>query len=271
MDGAGLAAGSVRSSVEAKGTTGSPRARDRVRLNGWGLDMACSWDVGPTDARTAVAGTPGPVRLPERVKDSRLDSPDDRHRMAPPPLQYPMDAGAADRPGRTDPRWSDGRAGDGPASPERRGRASSVAVRRRVADGPSDPRRRRPTGGQGGRPGVHRSIPRPGARLDGAGAGAGAGPRIGGRPGRWWTAIGWRLRDGQDTGRVRIPAEQVTGIEAIRLRLGIPREATTAQSLMTWTHEKIIGRSRASVRRVSLVDRVLLDNGFGLRGHPIPI
>lgn len=40
---------------------------------------------------------------------------------------------------------------------------------------------------------------------------AGAGPRIGGRLGRWWTAVGWRLRDSQDTGPVRIPAEQVTG------------------------------------------------------------
>jgi len=76
--------------------------------------------------------------------------------------------------------------------------------------------------------------------------------------------IGWRLRDSQDTGPVRIPAEQVTGDRGDRAAAGLPREATTAQSLMTWTHEKIIGRSRASVRRVSLVDRVLLDNGVGL-------
>jgi hypothetical protein len=68
------------------------------------------------------------------------------------------------------------------------------------------------------------------------------GPRIGGRIGTWWLAVGRRLRPHDDPQPVRIPVGHITKLNHREVRLGITRQAAGAQAFHDWIDEKIISR-----------------------------
>lgn len=68
------------------------------------------------------------------------------------------------------------------------------------------------------------------------------GPRIGGRVGRWWTAVGRRLRPGGDPYPNRIPINQVERVDRREVRLTVSRDVLDADRMRDWVRDHIIGR-----------------------------
>ncbi|NKQ52070.1 hypothetical protein HFP15_04160 [Amycolatopsis sp. K13G38] len=68
------------------------------------------------------------------------------------------------------------------------------------------------------------------------------GPRLGGRLGMWWTAIGRRLRPNDELYPVRIPAELVTRFDRHEVRLRAPAGELPTERLREWTREHIVRR-----------------------------
>jgi sporulation protein YlmC with PRC-barrel domain len=67
------------------------------------------------------------------------------------------------------------------------------------------------------------------------------GPRLGGRLGRWVSAIGRRLSDGQSEQPPRIDFAQVTGIGSA-VTLARRRDELRVSSLETWVDAHVIAR-----------------------------
>ncbi|MFC0531955.1 hypothetical protein [Phytohabitans kaempferiae] len=68
------------------------------------------------------------------------------------------------------------------------------------------------------------------------------GPRIGGRLGIWWAAIGRRMRPKDDPYPNRIPAEDIDYADRLQLRLRVSRDQLDADRFRDWTRDHIIGR-----------------------------
>ena len=68
------------------------------------------------------------------------------------------------------------------------------------------------------------------------------GPRIGGRLGAWWAAIGRRLRPTDEDYPNRIPIDQVDCVDRTQLRLSVSRDVLDADRFGDWTRDYIIGR-----------------------------
>jgi hypothetical protein len=66
------------------------------------------------------------------------------------------------------------------------------------------------------------------------------GPRLGGRLGTWWLAVGRRLRPEADPQPVRIPMELVTGVRPGEVHIGVRGADVGADRLRSWVREKII-------------------------------
>jgi hypothetical protein len=67
------------------------------------------------------------------------------------------------------------------------------------------------------------------------------GPRIGGRIGHWWYAVGRRLRPHDDPTPNRIPINQVDRCDRTALRLSVSRDRLDADRLRDWTRDHVIG------------------------------
>jgi hypothetical protein len=68
------------------------------------------------------------------------------------------------------------------------------------------------------------------------------GPRIGGRFGTWWLAIGRRLRPVTDPYPNRIPVELLDHIDRLDIILLTPRDNLDSYRFRKWVEEKIINR-----------------------------
>jgi hypothetical protein len=68
------------------------------------------------------------------------------------------------------------------------------------------------------------------------------GPRLGGRLGTWWQAIGRRLRPVSDPYPNRIDVELIDHVDRLEITLLTPRENLGSYRFRQWTEEKIIGR-----------------------------
>jgi hypothetical protein len=68
------------------------------------------------------------------------------------------------------------------------------------------------------------------------------GPRLGGRPGTWWQAIGRRLRPVTDSYPNRIDAGLLDHVDRLEITLLAAREHLDSYRFRQWTEEKIIGR-----------------------------
>lgn len=68
------------------------------------------------------------------------------------------------------------------------------------------------------------------------------GPRIGGRLGLWWSAIGRRLRPTDEAYPNRIPIDQVDSVDRTEVKLIVSRDVLDADRLRDWTRDHIIGR-----------------------------
>lgn len=68
------------------------------------------------------------------------------------------------------------------------------------------------------------------------------GPRIGGRLGTWWLAIGRRLRPADDPYPNRVPFTQVTDIDHRGIHLSAAAADVPTRRLRGWTRDKIIAR-----------------------------
>lgn len=68
------------------------------------------------------------------------------------------------------------------------------------------------------------------------------GPRLGGRLGTWWQAIGRRLRPVTESYPNRIPAELLDHVGRLKITLLTRREHLDSYRFRQWTGEKIIGR-----------------------------
>lgn len=68
------------------------------------------------------------------------------------------------------------------------------------------------------------------------------GPRIGGRLGVWWSAIGLRMGSAADLSPTRIPVEVVCGARPSGLQLRADRQATGTRASARRTREKIVRR-----------------------------
>jgi hypothetical protein len=68
------------------------------------------------------------------------------------------------------------------------------------------------------------------------------GPRIGGRLGRWWAAIGRRYRPGSSDYPTRIPMNQVGRVDRREVRLTVSRDVLDADRFRDWVRDHIIGR-----------------------------
>jgi hypothetical protein len=68
------------------------------------------------------------------------------------------------------------------------------------------------------------------------------GPRIGGRLGTWWLAIGRRLRPVTDPYPNRIPLELVDHVDRLEITLLTVREELDSYRFRRWVEDKIIGR-----------------------------
>src|SRR5512135_610794 len=67
------------------------------------------------------------------------------------------------------------------------------------------------------------------------------GPRIGGRLGRWTTAVARRLHPDTSPAPARIDFSQVAQIDT-RVVLTTPAQTLANQRLETWVREKLVGR-----------------------------
>lgn len=74
------------------------------------------------------------------------------------------------------------------------------------------------------------------------------GPRIGGRLGTWWLAIGRRLRPVTDPYPCRIPVELIDHVDRLEIALLVPREHLESYRFRRWVESKIIGRIPGSTR-----------------------
>jgi hypothetical protein len=66
-------------------------------------------------------------------------------------------------------------------------------------------------------------------------------PRIGGRLGAWWGAIGRRLRPTDEPYPNRIPISQVASVDRFEVRLTVSRDVLDADRFRDWTRDHIIG------------------------------
>jgi hypothetical protein len=74
------------------------------------------------------------------------------------------------------------------------------------------------------------------------------GPRIGGRLGTWWQAIGRRLRPVTDPHPNRIPLELIDHIDRLEITLLTPRENLGSYRFRRWVEDNIIGPIPGSTR-----------------------
>src|SRR4051812_31316464 len=68
------------------------------------------------------------------------------------------------------------------------------------------------------------------------------GPRLGGRIGSWWLAIGRRLRPADDPYPNRVPFDKVVSIDHRGITLALPAREVPTRRLRGWTRDKIISR-----------------------------
>ncbi|HVW43232.1 MAG TPA: hypothetical protein VHC18_17970 [Amycolatopsis sp.] len=68
------------------------------------------------------------------------------------------------------------------------------------------------------------------------------GPRLGGRFGAWWTAIGQRLRPGDELYPVRVTADMIVTFDRHEVRLNVTAAELPTNRLRAWTRQYIIGR-----------------------------
>ena len=74
------------------------------------------------------------------------------------------------------------------------------------------------------------------------------GPRIGGRLGTWWLAVGRRLRPITDPYPNRVPVELIDHVDRLDVALLTPRENLGSYRFRRWTEEHIIGRIPGNTR-----------------------
>ncbi|HET9081978.1 MAG TPA: hypothetical protein VFO01_15890, partial [Trebonia sp.] len=74
------------------------------------------------------------------------------------------------------------------------------------------------------------------------------GPRLGGRLGTWWQAIGRRLRPVTDSYPNRIVTELVDHVDRLEITLLTPRENLDSYRFRRWVQEKVIGRIPGSTK-----------------------
>jgi hypothetical protein len=74
------------------------------------------------------------------------------------------------------------------------------------------------------------------------------GPRLGGRLGTWWQAIGRRLRPVTDSYPNRIDLELIDHVDRLEITLLTRRENLGSYRFRQWTEEKVIGRIPGSTR-----------------------
>jgi hypothetical protein len=68
------------------------------------------------------------------------------------------------------------------------------------------------------------------------------GPRIGGRLGSWWLAIGRRLRPADDPYPNRVPFNKVVSIDHRGIGLALSANDVPTRPMRGWIREKIINR-----------------------------
>lgn len=68
------------------------------------------------------------------------------------------------------------------------------------------------------------------------------GPRIGGRLGKWWAAIGRRLRPTDEAYPNRITIDLVERLDRTEVRLSVSRDVLDPDRFRDWTRDHIIGR-----------------------------
>jgi hypothetical protein len=66
------------------------------------------------------------------------------------------------------------------------------------------------------------------------------GPRIGGRLGDWWAAIGQRLRPDDDPEPNRIPITQVDHLDRTELTLNVSRDVLDIDRLRDWVRDHVV-------------------------------
>jgi hypothetical protein len=74
------------------------------------------------------------------------------------------------------------------------------------------------------------------------------GPRLGGRLGTWWQAVGRRLRPVTDSYPNRVDVELVEHVDRLKITLVMAREDLDSYRFRRWTEEKIIGRIPGSAK-----------------------
>jgi hypothetical protein len=74
------------------------------------------------------------------------------------------------------------------------------------------------------------------------------GPRLGGRLGTWWLAIGRRLRPLDDPYPVRIPFGDVVALDRQQLTVRRPGAENKTWRLRDWVYEKVIRRIPGGTR-----------------------
>jgi hypothetical protein len=68
------------------------------------------------------------------------------------------------------------------------------------------------------------------------------GPRVGGRLGTWWLAVGRRLRPRDDPYPSRVPFDRVVTIDHRGISLAVDASDVPTRRLRGWTRDKIINR-----------------------------
>lgn len=68
------------------------------------------------------------------------------------------------------------------------------------------------------------------------------GPRLGGRFGAWWTAVGRRLRPGNEPYPIRIPADLITKFDRHEVRLRVRADELPTNRMRDWTRRHIVER-----------------------------
>ena len=68
------------------------------------------------------------------------------------------------------------------------------------------------------------------------------GPRIGGRLGSWWLAIGRRLRPSDDPYPNRVPFDKVVSIDHRGISLALAADEVPTRRMRGWARDKIINR-----------------------------
>jgi hypothetical protein len=68
------------------------------------------------------------------------------------------------------------------------------------------------------------------------------GPRLGGRLGTWWQAVGRRLRPVSDPYPNRVPAELIDYVDRLEITLLTPREHLDSYRFRRWAAGKVINR-----------------------------